>query len=274
MKKLIAILSTLLIIVNLGFAQGVVSRPTKKTQKTVKTTGQKNTNRKKSSSESKGPTPLTKKNTNPSTPSQPDPKKKQTSGHFINGHEWVDLGLPSGLKWATCNIGASTPEAYGKYYAWGEINTKYSYTPDNSRTYGKASATLRTEGIINYKGQLNKSYDAASANWGSTWRMPTKEEFEELSNKCKWEWIEKNRTEGYKVTGPNNNSIFLPAAGYRTQYKLWNDRSAGNYWSSSNKTEYLACIMRFSRHKNEKNNYEYLTYLYHSVGCSVRPVTE
>ncbi|MDO4335842.1 MAG: hypothetical protein Q4C37_08455 [Bacteroidales bacterium] len=156
MKKLIAILSILLITVNLGFAQGVVSRPTKKTQKTVKTTGQKNPNRKKSSPESKRLTPIQIQNTKPSTSVQPEPEKKPTSG-YINNHEWVDLGLPSGLKWATCNIGASTPEEYGKYYAWGEIDTKSSYTPDNSLTFGKNSANLRAEGIINNKGQLNKS---------------------------------------------------------------------------------------------------------------------
>lgn len=270
MKKRIAILSILLITVNLGFTQGVVSRPTKKTQKTVKTTGQKNPNRKKSSSESKGPTPLTKKNTNPSTPSQPDPKKKQTSGHFINGYEWVDLGLPSGLKWATCNIGASTPEAYGKYYAWGEITTKYTYTPDNSRTYGKNSAKLQAEGIINYKGQLNRLYDAASVNWGSTWRMPTKEEFEELSNKCKWELTSMNGIVGHKVTGPNNNSIFLPYAGYRSINNLYNDGKTSSYWSSSNETEFPGIPYCLTCYKYKKN----IICKSPIYGCSVRPVSE
>lgn len=232
MRKLIAILSTLLITVNLGFAQGVVSRPTKKTQKTVKTTGQKNPNRKKSSSESKKQTNIQVQNTNPSTPSQPKPEKKTTSG-YINGHEWVDLGLPSGLKWATCNVGASTPEAYGNYYAWGETKTKSIYTEDNSPTYGKDLATLKAEGIIDANGQLNRLYDAASTNLGSTWRMPTKEEFDELSNKCKWEWTSLNGKNGYKVTGPNGNSIFLPAAGYHGGSSLSFVGRQGNFWCST-----------------------------------------
>jgi hypothetical protein len=119
-----------------------------------------------------------------------------------NGHDYVDLGLPSGTSWATCNVGASTPTAYGNYYAWGEITTKSSYA-ENNYTYHNNPATLPS------------SADAATANWGSAWRMPTKEEFEELKSNCTVTWITQNGVNGRLFTGPNGNSIFMPAAGGR-----------------------------------------------------------
>ena len=121
----------------------------------------------------------------------------------INGHTWVDLGLPSGTKWATCNIGATTPEGYGNYYAWGETSPKAMYSYDNSLTYGRT--------IVDISG--NPTYDAATANWGGSWRMPTGEEMEELIDNCTWTWTTQNGVNGKKVTGSNGNSIFLPAAG-------------------------------------------------------------
>ena len=94
----------------------------------------------------------------------------------INGHEYVDLGLS--VKWATCNVGASKPEDYGNDYAWGETSTKSSYTSDSSKTYGKQMNDIKG----------NSQYDAARANWGGTWRLPTGAELEELKNKCTWRW--------------------------------------------------------------------------------------
>jgi len=141
----------------------------------------------------------------------------------INGYTWVDLGLSSGLKWATCNVGATTPEGYGNYYAWGETSTKTSYVQSNSVTDGQQ--------ISDFSG--NATYDAARANWGSTWRMPTKVEVEELVNNCTWTWTTQNGVNGMRVTGPNGNSIFLPAAGYR--FGSWHYRVGefGNYLSST-----------------------------------------
>ena len=141
-----------------------------------------------------------------------------------NGHEWVDLGLPSGLKWATCNVGAKTPEQCGNYYAWGETKPKDEYTQKNSLTYGKD--------IDDISG--NAQYDAATANWGGDWRMPTKTEMTELINKCTWEWTKQNGVKGYKVTGPNGNSIFLPAVGY-FEMNAFTSGSCGYsfYWSST-----------------------------------------
>ncbi|MBO7283756.1 MAG: PEGA domain-containing protein, partial [Bacteroidales bacterium] len=119
----------------------------------------------------------------------------KTKSSTINGHEYVDLGLPSGLKWATCNVGASSPEEYGDYYAWGEIETKSEYTKDNSKTRGKSMSDISG----------NTMYDVACAKWGGSWRLPTKKELEELESKCKWEWTTINGKKGYKVTGPHGN---------------------------------------------------------------------
>ncbi len=130
----------------------------------------------------------------------------------LNGHDWVDLGLPSGTKWATCNVGANSPTAYGNYYAWGETFTKSEY--------GESNYTYSDNPTI-----LPPSADAATANWGNGWRMPTNTEFDELQKRCSWEW----KDGGYKVTGPNGNSIFLPAAGDLDGHA----GSYGYYWTSS-----------------------------------------
>ena len=138
-----------------------------------------------------------------------------------NGHEYVDLGLPSGLKWATCNVGATKPEEYGDYYAWGEIKPKQRYDGDNY-TYKSNPETLPL------------SADAANVNWGGKWRMPTMAEQDELRNHCTWEWTTLNGIEGYKVISKKNgNSIFLPAAGCRYNDILNSAGSIGLYWSSS-----------------------------------------
>lgn len=141
----------------------------------------------------------------------------------INGHNWVDLGLPSGLKWATCNVGATIPQGYGNYYAWGETATKGEYTEQNSVTYGQQISDISG----------NAQYDAARANWGGTWRMPTKAEMEELRDNCTWTWTSLNVVKGCKVTGPNGNSIFLPAVGrcYGSSRGLVDE--LGYYWSST-----------------------------------------
>lgn len=153
--------------------------------------------------------------------------------NYINGHEYVDLGLPSGLKWATCNVGASSPEESGDYYAWGETGTKTSYDKDNSVTNGKKLSKLRNAGIIDGSDRLTLSYDAARANWGGSWRMPTKTEYEELKDKCTWTWITQNGVTGYEVTGPNGRSIFLPAGGGRIGASLHSAGHFGFYWSST-----------------------------------------
>ena len=147
-----------------------------------------------------------------------------------NGHEYVDLGLPSGLKWATCNVGATTPEEYGDYFAWGEVKPKTTYNLDTYKYYDGSNFTKYTGSD---KTVLDPEDDAATANWGGAWRMPTKAEQDELRTKCKWDWTTQNGVNGYKVTGPNGNSIFLPAAGWMDEGTLYDAGSFGFCWSSS-----------------------------------------
>lgn len=136
----------------------------------------------------------------PSVAIEPVSAACDTITDAINGHEYVDLGLS--VKWATCNVGANSPSDYGNYYAWGETTTKEIYTDENSKTYGKD--------LLDIAG--NSEYDAARACWGETWRLPTKEEMEELWDKCTWTWTTQDDHNGFVVTGPSGNSIFLPAA--------------------------------------------------------------
>ena len=137
------------------------------------------------------------------------------------GHEWVDLGLS--VKWATCNVGASSPGDSGNYYAWGETGTKSNYRSSNSISYGKSWGDIGG----------NSSRDAARANWGGSWRMPTKTEFQELIDNCTWTWTTQNGKNGYKVTGKNGQSIFLPAAGYHYGDTFYGGGEYVYYWSSS-----------------------------------------
>ena len=178
----------------------------------------------------------------------------------INGHEYVDLGLPSGLKWATCNVGAGLPEEYGDYYAWGEVKTKNKYTADNSKTYGKSKNDISG----------NSNYDVARAKWGGNWRMPTMEELEELNSKCTWQWTTQKGINGYKVTGPNGNSIFLPAAGCREGSSLYSAGEYGFYWSSSphESSDYCAFYL------NLLSSGHGVFWMIRNTGQSVRPVSE
>lgn len=105
---------------------------------------------------------------------------------FEEGDIAIDLGLS--VKWARCNVGTDTSEGYGNYYAWGETTTKSTYIEDNSATYGLSISQLQSQGYIDGSGNLTPQHDAARANWGGTWRMPTKTELEELENKCTWTW--------------------------------------------------------------------------------------
>ena len=177
----------------------------------------------------------------------------------INGYGYVDLGLS--VKWAMYNVGASSPEDYGNYYAWGEIITKKEYTKENCETYDKSIDDI--SGI--------SKYDAAKANWGSSWRMPTERELNELEKKCTWKWTTENGVKGYKVTGPNGNSIFFPAAGYRTGSLLYQDGGCGHYWSSSPYSNSLSYRLSF----NGSGYYGVSSSIsdYRYCGYAVRPVS-
>lgn len=176
----------------------------------------------------------------------------------LNGHEWVDLGLS--VRWATCNVGASSPSDYGDYYAWGETKTKSSYTEGNSKTYNVVMPDISGE----------PKYDAATANWGEGWRMPTDEELEELIGKCDNQWTTQGGHNGYKVTGPNGNSIFLPAAGWRYRRSLFNAGDGGYYWSSppyGSDALGAYCLFFFSGHLS-------VDWFSRDYGRSVRPVSD
>ena len=176
----------------------------------------------------------------------------------LNGHEWVDLGLS--VLWATSNVGASSPSDYGDYYAWGETKTKSSYTDGNSKTYNVVMPDISGE----------PKYDAATANWGEGWRMPTDEELEELVDKCYWQWTAQGGHTGYKVTGPNGNSIFLPAAGWRYGTSLDGAGGNGICWSSTpNGSNTLnACYLYFNVGGHG------VDWGHRSGGQSVRPVSD
>ena len=161
---------------------------------------------------------------------------------FVNACEVVDLGLS--VKWASCNLGATRPEEYGDYFAWGEIQPKSEYSPSNYKwsdginSYtGHVSSLTKynsdsTYGTVDNKTCLDLSDDAASVYWGGSWRLPLYLEWDELMAKCSWEWTMINGVNGYKVTGRNGNSIFLPAAGYRSYTNLGREGSEGYFWSS------------------------------------------
>ena len=205
-------------------------------------------------------------------------KKKDS----LNGHEYVDLGLPSGLLWATCNVGSDTPEGYGDYFAWGETAPKDTYTRETYR-YAAEGSSWQAPRLTKYCGNaeqasadftdiltaavrkaiipsfgnagfsdtlttLEASDDAATSNWGAGWRMPTSIEMKELCDNCTQEWTTQNGVNGRKFTGPNGNSIFLPAAGAHDGTNLDIAGSYGLYWSSSLDTDYPDGALFFNFH--------------------------
>ncbi len=187
--------------------------------------------------------------------------------------EAIDLGLPSGILWASHNVGATKPEEYGDYFAWGETSPKTNYDWSTYK-YGSDWNELTKYctddyyGIVDNKTILEPSDDAATVNWGSGWRMPTWDELNELRNNCTWTWTTLNGVKGQLVTGSNGNSIFLPAAGGRDGTSLDDAGSYGYYWSSSLYSDYpyiaddLGCD--FGGHDWDYDDRYY--------GLSVRPV--
>ncbi|MBQ3097439.1 MAG: hypothetical protein IJC66_04710, partial [Kiritimatiellae bacterium] len=174
----------------------------------------------------------------------------------ISGHGKVQL-WENGPYWATTNIGAEKPEDYGYYFWWGDTvgykwendrwiasdgsTTNFSFTSSNTPTYGKDIATLQTNGWITAEGVLAPEHDAAHIHWGGDWRMPTKQEMDDLDNNCDWTWTAQNGVAGYVVRGRGDyasNSIFLPCTGYVDGTSLDYAVSSGNYWSSVPSSDY------------------------------------
>ena len=194
--------------------------------------------------------------------------------------EWVDLGLPSGLLWAKCNLGANAPEEYGNYYAWGETQPKEVYYPSTYRyctVDGNGNLQTLTKyntssdlGTIDNLTTLQAADDAATAALGSGARTPTKEEWEELINNTTVEWSTLNGVVGRKFTAANGNTLFLPAVGFRLGSGLFFAGSDGSYWSSSLYTV-SPCNAWFFYFNSD---YQYMEYDNRGRGVSVRAVRQ
>lgn len=197
-------------------------------------------------------------------------------------HDYVDLGLPSGLLWATCNIGANKPEDYGSYFAWGETNTKNKYTADNYKYYRKTTGYFGGEyklikyctnseygydGFVDNITQLLLSDDAATMNWDANWRIPTKAEWDELISHCLPTWTTQQGVKGLLFTASNGQTLFLPASG-RYDSELHGIDNFGDYLSSKIRASDPSIVFGFSFLYND---YE-VGNLGRYVGYSVRPV--
>ena len=180
----------------------------------------------------------------------------------IGGYEYVDLGLPSGLKWATHNVGANAPEKYGNYFSWGEISPKNEYN---------TSSTMGVQ-MTDFSG--NPQYDAATSNWGDTWRMPTKAEMEELMTLCEWNSVQKDGVLGVKVTGPNGNCLFLPAAGHAYGPSIYFVDNGCYYWSSSPYDSSENIFAYFLSYDVYSGFYEGMAHSERLYGLPIRPVSE
>lgn len=173
----------------------------------------------------------------------------------IGGHEAIDLGLPSGVKWATVDVSGGF--TFKNYYGWGETMSGLAYSAEAIDSYSKDYKDISAD----------EKYDAATAQWGLAWRMPTKSEIEEIIKVCQWVPIE----DGYKVVGPNGNSIVLFSGGYMNGWpKVQDEGNIGLYWSSTpcdadNTSSYVLCL--------QKNGFG-VGPLARFVGCRIRAVTD
>lgn len=175
------------------------------------------------------------------------------------GHDWVDIGLS--VKWATCNVGATSPEEYGDYFAWAEIYSKPTYSMANSKT-----SEVYIEDISG-----DYRYDAARVNWSGKWRMPTMAEIDELYSRCTWTYTTVNGCKGCKITGPNGKSIFLPNAGFFYDSSLLAAGESGYYWCS---TSYDDSEMKDAYYFHFSNEKYSIRWGERRFGRSIRPVME
>lgn len=187
-----------------------------------------------------------------------------------NGHEYADMGLS--VKWATCNIGASKSELFGNYIAWGEV---YAQTHHSIKSYKWSKGnSIKKLSQIKYNKEDNKQVldaadDAAAVIWGGAWRMPSKEEYMELRDKCIWTWTTQNGVDGYEVVSKvNGNSIFFPAAGFHVLNMYSGAGTYGMYWTNTLEINepIHACDMQFN------SNAIYVDKLHRHLGLPIRPV--
>lgn len=208
-------------------------------------------------------------------------------------YQAVDLGLS--VKWANMNVGATTPEGYGDYFAWGETQPKSDYSWSTYKwmsekvfyykEYGINKYTI-ADGVTNagwysngyfvgdYKTMLESADDAARANWGGSWRMPTDAEWNELRTRCTWTWTNENGVNGFRVSASNGNSIFLPAAEwYSGSDFVYSGVKGGCYWSAKlgSRTEYGGCMSIEFDTEDDLIAINFIS-VTRSTGRSVRPV--
>lgn len=186
----------------------------------------------------------------------------------INGHKFVDLGLPSGLLWAETNVGASFSSDDGDYFAWGETASKSYYEWDSYKWNRPCYKYNSSDG----KTTLDSEDDAATVNWGAPCRMPDTSEFQELCSKCYWSWQPSYKgTSGYLVKGPNGRTIFFPASGRRYADVLCDHASEGYYWSRSlysDESDFVFCFYFRSGYVTPPDIH------WRCNGYTVRPVAE
>jgi hypothetical protein len=190
----------------------------------------------------------------------------QSKNDTITPGEAIDLGLS--VKWASCNVGTTSPEGFGGYYSWGETEVKSNYSESTYKYYDSSTNTY-----IDIGSDISGTeYDVAHVKWGGSWRMPTHKEMYELCYKCKYEWITYNGVNGAKFTGPNGNSIFLPATGLHLDTAVAYDGNWGYYWSASIYNEDSRCAwnIHILSSKAYPSGYDYQR----RYAFSVRPVTK
>ena len=203
-----------------------------------------------------------------------------------NHPHMIDLGLPSGTKWACCNVGASSPEGYGGYYAWGETSEKQVYnevtyqyaTGQDNNGDGKYDDYDSDTGLYGVWQNIGSdiagtSYDVAHVKWGGSWRMPSVEQIQELLDNCTSKWTHVNGVYGREFTGPNGGMVFLPAAGHRWGDGLYDEGDYGYSWSSTQNPDGI--YTRYASTLFFRSVYAYWGDSgYRSYGRSVRPVSK
>lgn len=224
---------------------------------------------------------------------QPNVKVSEPDG-YINGHGYVDLGLPSGTKWATCNVGAKSPEKYGDYFAWGETSPKSEYRDDTwhhkppykivdgvQRFIMDDYHALIKKRVCDQDGNLNSPFDAATSNWGSDWTIPNYVKIKELLGICSRKWISLHGVHGLYLQSPNGKSIFFPAGGHISGRDKCRFGKAAEYFSSNYKphqeNEGDSWVLGINITEDELTSSVEdwsLNWLFNDLGALIRPVVK